>query len=283
MTQEETQQKKQQQKVQRIQGVDVPALGYGTYKLQGSECVLCVQDALAYGYRHIDTAQMYENEAEVGEAIAKSGVPRDAIWLTTKVLHTNAAYKDVLASTQESLKKLRSDYVDLLLLHWPAPEVPLEETMRALLELQQAGAARHIGVSNFPSKLVNEASQYLRIFANQVEYHPYLGQETLAAQARDMDYLLTAYRPVLKGMIQEEPVLQEIAAKYGKQPGQVALRWLIQQPHVAAIPKAASEANRRANFEIFDFSLTADEMQQIFALDRQERQVNPAHAPAWDV
>lgn len=194
----------------------------------------------------------------------------------------NFAREVARQSTLESLGKLRTDYVDLLLLHWPNPEVPLAETLPALMELREQGAVRHIGVSNFPSSLVDEAQRYAPIFANQVEYHPYLGQETLLRQARREDYLLTAYSPVARGKVLGDETLLEIGEAHGKSPAQVALRWLIQQDNVAAIPKASSEKNRVSNFEIFDFELSREEMARIFALERRERLVSPAWAPVWD-
>ncbi len=269
-------------KYQTIGETDVPALGFGTYKLLGDDCSKGVQHALALGYRHIDTAQAYDNEEFVGEALATSGVPRDEIFLTTKVPPKNFARNTVFSSTLESLSKLRTDYVDLLLLHWPNPEVPLEETLGALVELCEQGAVRHIGVSNFPSTLMNEAQQHAAIFANQVEYHPYLGQETLLAQARAQDYLLTAYSPVARGKVLGDETLIEIGEAHGKTPAQVTLRWLVQQDHVAAIPKASSEKNRVSNLEIFDFELSDEEMARIFALARRERLVSPPWGPVWD-
>ena len=265
-----------------VQGVEVPALGLGTWQIEGEDCTEAVHHALSLGYRHIDTAQGYDNEEFVGEGLQKGGVARDEIFLTTKVKPDNFKHDQVLASTRESLAKLRTDYVDLLLLHWPNPEVPLEETLGALVELQGEGAVRHIGVSNFPAKLVNEAQEITSIFANQVEYHPYLGQETLLEQARTQDYMLTAYSPIAQGEVTDDETLKAIGEAHGKTPVQVTLRWLVQQDHVVAIPKASSEKNRVSNFQIFDFELSDDEMTRIFALARGERMVDPDFSPEWD-
>lgn len=265
-----------------IQGVAVPALGFGTWELSGTDCVGAVEHALALGYRHLDTAQGYDNEAFVGEGLRRSGVPRDEVFLVTKVKPDNFRRDRVLSSTRESLSKLRTDYVDLLLMHWPNPEVPLEETLGAFLELREQGAVRGIGVSNFRSKLVDEAQAVTRIFANQVEYHPYLGQKTLLEQARAQDYMLTAYSPIAQGKVLDDAVLTEIGEAHGKNPVQVSLRWLVQQDHVVAIPKAGSAKNRVANFDIFDFELSDAEMTRIFALERGERLVAPADGPDWD-
>lgn len=267
---------------QTVQGVEVPALGLGTWQLGGDACRDGVEHALSLGYRHLDTAQGYDNEAFVGAGLARSGLARDEVFLVTKVKPENFARDALLKSTRESLKELRTDYVDLLLLHWPNPTVPLAETFGALLELREQGAVRGLGVSNFPSALVDEARQFAPIFANQVEYHPYLGQETLLAQARTHDYLLTAYSPIARGAVQSDPVLREIGEAHGKNPVQVTLRWLVQQERVAAIPKAASAKNRVSNLNIFDFELSEDEMARIFALGRGKRLVDPEGGPAWD-
>lgn len=265
-----------------VQDTDVPALGFGTWDLRGNACRVAVKDALGVGYRHIDTAQGYDNEAEVGQAITDSGVAREQIFLTTKVKPDNFRAAETLSSSYDSLKKLQTDYVDLLLMHWPNPKIPLEETLKALNRLKQEGHVRHIGVSNFPPSLVAEAQQYATIFCNQVEYHPYLSQPRLLKQAKEMDYLLTAYSPIAHGKVKDDPVLKDIGHTHNKSPVQVTLRWLIQQEKVAAIPKAASEAHRRSNFDIFDFELSDDEMQRIFSLEHEERLINPADGPAWE-
>jgi 2,5-diketo-D-gluconate reductase B len=266
-----------------IQGARVPALGFGTYLMGGEECRSSVADALAIGYRHIDTAQGYDNEEYVGEAISGSGVPRDQIFLVTKLRPANFGRREARSSTRESLAKLRTDHVDLLLLHWPNEQVPLEETLGVLRELQDEGAVRHIGVSNFPSSLVREASRHARILANQVEYHPFLSQKTLLDLGRDLDYLLTAYSPIGRGAVADDETLSAIGQEHGKSAVQVALRWLIQQDSVAAIPKASSERHRRSNFDIFDFELSDEEMDRIGRLARGQRLVDPADGPDWDV
>ena len=175
-----------------IQGTRVPALGFGTWQLEGDACRDGVAHALALGYRHIDTAQGYDNEAYVGQALATSGVPRDELFLVTKLMPSNFRADDAIRSGKESLAKLRTGYVDLLLLHWPNPDVPVEETLGALRVLQDEGLVRHLGVSNFPPSLAARANAAQRIFANQVEYHPYLHQRALRAQAEELDLLLTA-------------------------------------------------------------------------------------------
>ena len=255
-------------------GSRVPVLGLGTWELRGDACVAAVESALALGYRHLDTAQGYFNEAEVGAGLRRSNVPRDEVFLTTKVRPRNYRHRDVVRSTEESLAALGVDHVDLLLMHWPNREVPLEETLGAMRDLRDRGLVRHIGVSNFAPTLLRQACELAEVFTNQVEYHPFLSQQALLREAERLELLLTAYSPIARGRVSDDPVLQEIGAAHGKTPGQVALRWLIQQPRVLAIPKAASEANQRANIEIFDFTLSADEMARIHALDRGERLVD---------
>lgn len=253
---------------QKIKGEKVPSLGLGTWRLSGKECVRAVERALVLGYRHIDTAQMYANEGEVGRGIQNSGVDREDVFLVTKVRTGNFSHDAVIRSTRESLKKLKTDRVDLLLMHWPNPSVPLEETLGAMTELQEEGSVKHAGVSNFPPSMVEEAARHATVFCNQVEYHPYRAQDELLEQAGQMDYLLTAYSPVAKGAVAKDATLREIGEAYAKTPAQVALRWLIQQEKVAAIPKAASEEHLESNLDIFDFELSGEEMERIFALRR---------------
>lgn len=265
-----------------IQGDRVPALGFGTWQLEGHACVEGVEDALAIGYRHIDTAQGYDNEEQVGDGIRRNGISRDDIFLVTKVRPSNFRHDDAQTSTRASLQKLGTDYVDLLLLHWPNEDVPLEETLGALAELQQEGAVRHIGVSNFPPSLAARANDITRIFANQVEYHPFLSQPKLRRQAVELDYMLTAYSPLGQGRVMEDETLAEIGRAHDKSAPQVALRWLLQQDHVSAIPKAASEEHRRSNFDIFDFELSEDEMRRIDELDEGRRIIDPEDGPDWE-
>ena len=266
----------------QIQGERVPALGFGTFRLQGDACREGVADALRIGYRHVDTAQGYDNEAEVGAGIRDAGVPRAELFLVSKVRPSNFARGVAKKSTLESLKKLGTDHIDLMLLHWPSNAVPLEEPLQDLADLQREGAVRHVGVSNFPPTWLDRARAITTIFCDQVEYHPFLSQERLLQEARDHDLLLTAYRPLAGGKLDDEPVLREIADAHGKSPVQVTLRWLVQQDRVATIPKSADPQRRRQNFDIWDFTLSPDEMARIHALDRGERQVNPDGAPDWE-
>jgi 2,5-diketo-D-gluconate reductase B len=263
----------------RIQGATVPALGLGTWELRGDDCTRAVEHALTLGYRHIDTAQGYANEAEVGAGIRRSGVPRDDVFLTTKVRPRHFRRDDLLQSTEASLAALGVEVVDLLLLHWPNAEVPLEETLLALHEARERGMTRHVGVSNFPPSMLLRSLAAGPTLTDQVEYHPFLAQGKLLALAEAHDLLITAYSPVARGRVLTDPTLRAIGERHGKGPAQVALRWLLQQPRVVAIPKSASPANQAANLDVFDFELDDDEMRQIFGLARGERLVDD---PAMD-
>lgn len=265
-----------------IQGVRVPVLGLGTWRLEGRTCLRAVEEALSLGYRHVDTAQAYDNEEEVGRALRASGVPREEVFLTTKVWMESLDRGSVLHTTRESLRRLATGYVDLLLIHWPSPTVPLEETLGAFRQLQEEGKARHVGVSNFPPSMLRRALELAPVLCDQVEYHPFLGQRALLDLARRHDLLITAYSPLARGAVSRDRTLQEIGERHGKTPSQVALRWLIQQDRVAAIPKASRPEHLRANLEVFDFVLSDEEMRRIHALDRGWRLIDPGIAPDWE-
>ncbi len=253
---------------QTIKGEQVPSLGLGTYRLTGDACERAVRRALAMGYRHVDTAQMYGNEAEVGQGIEDAGVDRGEIFLTTKVWPSDFAHDSLISKTRESLKKLRTEFVDLLLMHWPGDGVPLGETLGAMRELQEEGAVLRIGVSNFSPSLVEEAAGHAEIFCNQVQYHPYRRQDDLREQAQELDYLLTAYTPLSRGGVQDDATLKEIGEAHGKTATQVALRWLVQQEKVSAIPKATGEDHLGENLDVFDFELSEEEMDRVFSLSQ---------------
>jgi 2,5-diketo-D-gluconate reductase B len=268
------------------QGGSVPKIGLGTWLLKGENCVQAVKDALACGYRHIDTAQIYENEAEVGQGIAESGVARSDIFLTTKIWRDHVRGKHLEASLDESLRKLRTDAVDLLLIHWPVPDVPFDETMDALMHVQQKGKARLIGVSNFTTTQMHQCKDVLKVplATNQVEYHPFLSQQPVLDFLRSHDMFLTAYSPLGRSKFGEDATLQAIASHHGKSVGQVILRWHMQQPDVVAIPKSGTKAHIEANIDIFDFALSDEEMTAITELTLQhKRLINPDFAPKWDV
>lgn len=269
-----------------IRGISVPALGFGTYQLTGPDCVTAVVEAIETGYRHIDTAQIYGNETEIGEAIRSSGVPRGDIFLTTKIWMDRVSDGALQKSVSDSLARLKVEYVDLLLIHWPVEEVPFTQQMKALTEVQAAGKTKLIGVSNFTVDQMRATIEAINapVAANQVEYHPYLSQKPVLDYVRAHDMFLTAYSPLARGKVADDPVLQRIGKQYGKSAGQITLRWLIQQDRVAAIPKASSLKNMRANFDIFDIRLTDAEMAEIAALARPDgRLINPEWSPQWDV
>jgi 2,5-diketo-D-gluconate reductase B len=266
---------------QTIQGEEVPALGFGTFGLEGNTGREAVAHALELGYRHIDTAESYYNEEAVGAGLQQAGVPRDEIFLTTKVGYDKLAPKAVRRSAEESLRKLQTDYVDLLLVHWPNDNIPLEETLDAFAILREEDKTRHIGVSNFTPSLLQRALDHADLFCNQVEYHPFLGQDDLLTLCRQHDLLLTAYSPIAQGEVMDNETLQTIGERHGKSPTQVTLRWLVQQNNVAAIPRTSSAEHRASNFDIFDFSLSDDEMDRIATLAQGKRLVDPEIAPAW--
>lgn len=262
-------------------GAHIPALGFGTYQLEGAACRDATSRALAAGYRHIDTAQMYGNESEVGAALRGADASRDAIWLTTKLGRDNVSPARVQQSVRDSLKRLGTDYVDLLLIHWPDDTVPLADTLGAMMGLQREGLTRFIGVSNFTPRLMEEALTLAPVVCNQVEYHPYLGREPLLRIARDSDTALVAYSPLAQAKVVADDVLGEIGARHDKSAAQVALRWLLQQKMVVAIPKARTEEHMLANMDVFDFELEEREMTAIGELDEGERLIDPSWAPRW--
>jgi 2,5-diketo-D-gluconate reductase B len=265
-----------------VQGVRVPRLGFGTWLITGPEATEAVRDALEIGYRQIDTARAYENEREVGRGIADSGVPRDEIFLTTKVPHDEATADEVRRDAEQSLERLGVDRLDLLLLHWPSPDVPLEETLTAMTQVRDEGLTANIGVSNFPAGLLEQAIELAPIFCDQVEYHPFLDQSRLLELARASHVLVTAYSPLAHGKVPDDATLKRIGEAHGKTAGQVALRWLLDQDHVSPIPKASSHERRVENFDVFDFELTPEERAEIDALAKDVRTADPPWAPDWD-
>jgi diketogulonate reductase-like aldo/keto reductase len=269
----------------KIRSEKIPALGYGTFLLEGNDCLEGVADALSIGYRHIDTAQAYNNETEVGYAVKNSPVEREEIFITTKVTPRNFSQENFIPSVEESLKKLKVDYVDLLLLHWPsspADDARDEVAVEQLALAQQKEYAKLIGVSNFTIRQMENARKQADIFCNQVEYHPYLGQNKILSYLHKHNMMLTAYSPLGRGKVLKDSLIISLAEKYGHSPAQIVLRWLIQQDNVSAIPKASDRKHREGNFKIFDFELSEEDMQDIFDLDSKDRLVNPPFAPKWD-
>jgi 2,5-diketo-D-gluconate reductase B len=265
-------------------GAKIPAIGLGTWELRGRTCARIVEQALRLGYRHIDTAQIYENEREVGEGLRASGVRRDEVFVTTKVWTSHFAPNDLERSAKESLARLRLTDVDLLLLHWPNPQIPLTETLGALARARQLGLARHIGVSNFTVALIEEAAAACPepLVCDQVEYHPYLDQTKVKDACARHGMALVAYSPVAKGRIKNDRALARIGERYRKSAAQVCLRWLVQQ-NVSAIPRTSKLERLSENINVFDFELSDEDMSQISAMGSAAgRLTDFGFAPKWD-
>lgn len=262
----------------------IPKLGFGTFNLRGREAQGALEFALDVGYRHFDTAQVYENEADIGAVLGRAEEPRERLFITTKVWGTHLNRKDFLPSVENSLRELRQDYLDLLLIHWPNEQIPMEEVMEQLQEAQRKEYCRLIGVSNFTVALLEETRQLgVPIVCNQFEYHPFLDQRKLVEKCQEMGLFMTAYSPIARGVVADEPEIQDIAANHKVKPTQVALRWLVQQEDVVAIPKSAKLMRIRENFDVFNFSLTEEEMDRVSALrSRGMRLFDPKFAPEWD-
>jgi len=267
-------------------GAKMPAIGFGTMELPHRPAEL-VAAAIAAGYRHIDTARKYGTEEHVGEGIRASGIVRSELFVTTKVTEENAREADFLRSAETSLKALGLNYVDLLLIHWPQPKVPFTETLGALVKAKRSGLTRHVGVSNFTLAMLEEAVHVCPepLITNQIEYHAYLPQDRMLAALHRHGMILTAYCPVARGKLLDNPVVGEIAKAHGKTHAQICLRWLIQQPMVAAVPRALEESHIVEDLDVFDFSLSDEEMRRISALRSRNIRIAdpPERAPKWDV
>jgi diketogulonate reductase-like aldo/keto reductase len=259
----------------------LPALGLGTYQLSGDVCRATVERALELGYRHIDTAERYRNEKPIGEALRGSGVPRRELWVTGKVWLENLGSERVTGSVSKSLERLGVGQLDLLLVHWPSEEVPLEETMNAMRAAVDRRLTRHIGVSNFTRSQLSRALRVAPVSCNQVEYHPFLSQKKMVDFVDQNELVLVAYCPLARGRVMTSTRLHRMAASHGKTAAQVALAWLMQQDRVAAIPKASSPEHLAQNLDVFDFKLGPEEMKKISGLQRGQRLIDPEFAPAW--
>jgi diketogulonate reductase-like aldo/keto reductase len=248
-------------------GARIPLIGLGTWDLRGKACARIVADALRLGYRHIDTAAMYRNEDEVGEGLRASGVPRDDVFITTKVWSSNLRARDFERSAHDSLKNLKLDSVDLLLIHWPNSSVPLKETIGALGKMKRDGMARHIGVSNFDPALIAEAVKLSAepLVNNQIELHPYFDQSGTIAASRKAGLSITAYSPIARGRVSGDALLSRIGKAHGKSAAQICLRYLVQQD-IVVIPKTSRPERLKENAAIFDFKLLPAEMKEIAAL-----------------
>jgi 2,5-diketo-D-gluconate reductase B len=265
-------------------GAEIPAIGFGTSSL--GDCGEIVATALKLGYRHIDTAWKYGTERGVGAGIRAAGVPRGEIFLTTKVSHEYLRRDDFARSVDESLANLGVEFVDLLLVHWPNPEIPLAEPIAALAQAKRAGLARHIGVANFNIALLDQAIRLCPepLVTLQAEYHAHLDQTKLTQACRERGMIFTAYCPLGRGRLLRDGVLADIAARKGRPLAQIALRWLIQQGNIVAIPRSSNAKRMAENLAVFDFTLNADEMARIAALKRPDGRIaNPVgRVPPWD-
>jgi diketogulonate reductase-like aldo/keto reductase len=265
-------------------GAKIPTVGIGTWDLRGRNCARVVEQALRLGYRHIDTAEMYDNEREIGEALRASRVPRNEVFITTKVWQTHLTPREFERSTKESLARLRLSDVDLLLIHWPNPQVPLAETIGALCKMKKIGFARHIGISNFTVPMMREAVQLSTepLVTNQIEWHPYLDQSRVVAAARELGLAITAYSPIARGRATADKTLRTIGLAHRKTAGQVCLRFLVQEGAIV-IPRTSKIERLTENMSIFDFELNDAEMDEIRKLATPRgRIVEWGGAPRWD-
>jgi diketogulonate reductase-like aldo/keto reductase len=264
----------------------IPKIGLGTWQLRGNTCARIVSEAVRLGYTHIDTAQGYDNEEFVGEGLAASGAARGSVFVTTKIRDRHMGDGALQRSVDESLKKLRLDRIDLLLLHWPNPKVPLADSIRGLNAVKRDGRVKHIGLSNFTTRLLDEAWSLTTepFTAEQIEYHPYLEQTKMLGALRGRGMGIIAYCPLALGRVIGDPVIESIARAHGRSAAQVALRWLVQQTDVIAIPKTANPERLAENLAVFDFTLSDAEMARMSALTRPgSRLVNePQWVPEWD-
>ncbi|MFA0809581.1 2,5-didehydrogluconate reductase DkgB [Microbulbifer epialgicus] len=265
----------------------IPMLGVGTARLEGKQVVQSVRIAFELGFRHIDTAQIYGNEADVGKAVAGSGLERREIFLTTKVWLENLGRARFLPSVRESLQKLRTEYVDLLLIHWPAGEdgTPMVEYLEQLSAAKQAGLARAIGVSNFTNAQLDQAVAQLgagQIATNQVEVHPYLQNDVVVDHCQSLGIPVTGYMPLAKGKVVEDKVLGQIAQKHRASIAEVVIAWSLARG-IITIPSSTKRAHLQSNLAAASLRLTSDDVQQIKALERGEHLINPSYAPAWDL
>jgi 2,5-diketo-D-gluconate reductase B len=268
----------------QAQGIGLPRLGLGTFRLQGDACRAAVESALGLGYRHIDTAEMYGNEDEVGAAIAAARVARKDLHVTTKVWHENLASDAIRRALDTSLKKLKLDQVDLYLVHWPAKNMNLPAIFETLLKLKEEGRTRAIGVANFTTALLKTVVEEIKapIACNQIEYHVMLDQTSVRSYLAAKSIPLVAYCPLAQGRAASDETLMAIGRKHGASAAQVALKWLLDQDGVAAIPKASRAESQQANLDALKLRLDDEDRKAIAALPKNQRLVNPGFAPAWD-
>lgn len=265
-----------------VRGVEVPAVGFGTWQLTGRQAYRSVRHALEVGYRHIDTARMYDNEEQIGRALADSPVDRGEVFVTTKIWRRQARPADVVTSHERSLRRLGTDHVDLLLLHWPSDLAPLEATLEAMDRLRREGRTRLIGVSNHTAAQLERAADAAPVACNQVEYHALLDQAPVLEAVRDRDMFLAAYCPLAQGALVDHPTLARIGKRHDRSPAQVALRWLVRQEGVVPLPRSGTPAHIEENLAVHDFTLAPSEIEAIERLPKDHRVVDPPFAPDWD-
>jgi diketogulonate reductase-like aldo/keto reductase len=255
-------------------GAKIPLVGLGTWDLRGRACARVVEQALRLGYRHVDTAEMYDNEREVGEGVHASGVKRNDVFVTTKIWPSHFAPRELERAARECLVRLRLSEVDLLLLHWPNPQIPLEETLGALCKVKRNGLARHIGVSNFTVALIEQALKITSepLVCDQVECHPFLDQSKVIAACREHDMAVVAYSPIARGTARNDKVLAKIGAAHKKTAAQICLRFLVQQ-NIVVIPRTSKLERLSENAAIFDFTLSEQEMAEIAALSNRDGRI----------
>jgi 2,5-diketo-D-gluconate reductase B len=268
----------------QTQGIQLPRLGLGTYRMQGDVCRAAVESALALGYRHLDTAEMYGNEDAIGEAIAASGVKRGDLHITTKVWNENLAPDAMRRAFDASLKKLRLDTIDLYLVHWPKPGMHLPSMFETLMKLKQEGRTRAIGVANFNIALLKTVVEEIKapIACNQIEYHVMLDQSKVKKYMDAKQIPLVAYCPLAQGRAASDETLIAIGKKHNASAAQVALRWLLDQHGVAAIPKASRHESQKANLDALNVTLDDDDRKKIASLPKDKRFVSPGFSPVWD-
>ena len=274
------------QPIVRAQGKGIPALGLGTWTLENQECIDIVEEALHLGYRHVDTAQAYDNEESVGKGLQKAKIDRENIFLTTKVWFENFEPSRLKSSVEDSLKKLKTDYVDLLLLHWPVfDKADMRDVLDALMKVRQDKKALTIGVSNFTTRQLQQAQEHCdnTLVVNQVEYHPFLDQSAVLKKVKEHDMALTAYSPLARGEVFENETLDRIAKSRDVGVAEVVLAWLRSQDQVIAIPKTTSKDHLKSNLKSLDLKLSEDEIEEINKLKRPDgRVIDPHFAPDWD-
>jgi 2,5-diketo-D-gluconate reductase B len=268
----------------KTQGVAIPRLGFGTFRMPGGGAQPAVETALALGFRHIDTAAMYENEAAVGAALAGSGVARDELFVTTKVWRDQLAPDALERAFDDSLARLRLDYVDLYMIHWPAQDMDMAATLEALIALRESGRTRAIGVCNFNLPMIRRAVDEIGapIAAHQLEYHPFLAQSGMLAYLRSRNIPLTAYAPLAQGRAASDPTLAGVGQKHGATAAQIAIAWLLDQEGVVAIPKAARRESQQSNLDALKIRLDDEDRAAIASLPKNQRYVRPPFAPDWD-